>query len=183
MRLHENLQDIERINELVEGGFNDEKAASEVLAIRRTDLASGVSRVARALDYYDSRIERLEKIKEEASAAIRSTKTRISGIKAYVKSVMDEFNVRLLMGTDCSLKLVKNGGKQSMKLTVATSEKTLRHVLNPADIERHEIPQKYLKQSVVWELDTEAIRKDLEDGITTPLGTLKPRGESVRTSL
>lgn len=180
MRLHESLQEIERINQLVEGGFDDKQAVEEVLAIRRDSAVASLDRIVRAIDYYNSRIEQIEKFKNDATQAAKTIKNRVDAIKLYVKSVMKEFDTKILMGSDCSIKLVKNGGLLTMKLFVQTKEKTLRHVLDPKDIERHEIPQKYLRHSVIYELDTDAIRKDLQDGIPTNLATLEDRGESVR---
>lgn len=81
-------------------------------------------------------------------------------MKAALLSVMTEkLNQRKITTDFHTFTVCKNGGKQSMEIT-------------------GDVPDNYKR--VVYETDTEKIRKELEAGATLPFAHLEERGENLR---
>lgn len=103
-------------------------------------------------DAIDAEIKRLRKRKEAVDNSIDRMKARIK----EAMELMGKTEIKTDLHT---FKIQKNGGKQAMKITA-------------------DVPDEF--QRIVYETDTEKIRKTLESGEELPFAELLPRGTQLR---
>ena len=140
----------------------DEDINAEVLADTIEGLmgelevkAGGYIAVINQLDMEAKKAKELaEEFKRKADIRINS----IANMKNALKITMEQIGLDKIEADPFTIKLQKNGGKQPMLID-------------------GDVPNDYMK--VVYEVDREKIRKDLEDGKELKFAHLEERGKHV----
>lgn len=181
MKLLEAAQEIAKLNDLQEDGFDDRSAIDEVIQIRRADLALGVDRALKVVRYCRARIKELELLKEEVASAIIAAKDRKEAVREYVRYSMGGIPDEPFEGRTGRFAIRKNGGLIPISYTIQLDKKSLSNVLLETDVDF--IPPQYLQRFQCWILDTEAVRRDLAAGIELGFAKEETRGSYIKDSV
>ena len=127
------------------------------LEVKADNYGIVISEINAAVKKYAAEIERLTKKKEFMENNVKAMKDRL-------KSAMELMEVKdgTLQTEHYKFKICKNGGKQAL------------------NVDEEHVPDNYKR--VVYETDTDRIRKELEGGAELPFAKLKPRGTHLRIS-
>lgn len=139
----------------------DEQVITDTLSVIQSELevkAEGYAAVIKELD------AEVKKFDEEISRLILKKKVLENNskrIKDRIKNAMEMMDVPEIKTDKFKLKVTKNGGKAPLEIT-------------------GNVPDNFLK--VIYETDTDKIRKALEDGEKLDFAELRERGTHLRIS-
>lgn len=122
------------------------------LEVKADNYAAVIKEIEGSVDKFSKEIKRLTSAKE-------IMENHIKVMKARLLDAMQTMDVKEIKGEHFKLKIQNNGGKQGIEYT-------------------GDVPDSFKR--VVYEDDTEKIRKALEDGEELGFAHLKPRGQHIR---
>ena len=170
-----------------DGVFNEAELA-EVLGDLTHDLSSAVDRRILFLDHLGTRstakapgtgligrYEELYRTYREAAERAECLKERIRESTMLTMQTLPDYKFIGSMGKLA----VQANSSASLICDLKLGERSIRNLIEPDSPEFHLVPQKYLKEVTVYQLDTEALRADLAAGEEHPWARLE-RGSHLR---
>lgn len=137
-----------------EQAFSDTlEGLTAVINTKMDDYAVVMTHLKGRSDLIQAEIDRLKAMQQ----TIDNHEKRMKAALLYVMT--EKLNQRKITTDFHTFTICKNGGKQPMEIT-------------------EDVPDNYKR--VVYEIDTEKIRKELEAGATLPFAHLEERGEHLR---
>ena len=122
------------------------------LEIKADNYAAVITEINANIDKFDAEIKRL-------TAKKNAMKNSVQRMKDRLLEAMQLMDVKEIAGEHFKLKIQNNGGAQPVEIT-------------------GDVPDNY--QRIIYEPDTEKIRKALESGETLDFAELKERGQHLR---
>lgn len=156
-----------------EGQLND--TITKMFNETRLDLASAIDRRICFFDFAAGQLETLKKLSTEYAAAAKRIEYVIKKVSEGTIQIMDagpeEFSYQGNLG-----RVQAQNNAFALKLLIETKSKSFSHMLDERDTV---VPIKYQKQVMFSQLDTKAVKEDLEKGELLSWATLE-KGRHLR---
>lgn len=157
-----------------EGQLND--TITKMFNETRLDLASAIDRRICFFDFAAGQLETLKKLSTEYAAAAKRIEYVIKKVSEGTIQIMDagpeEFSYQGNLG-----RVQAQNNAFALKLLIETKSKSFSHLIR--DDEATDIPMKYVKDITFRQIDTKAVKEDLEKGELLSWATLE-KGRHLR---
>ena len=158
--LYDLLGKYKQVYELLTDEEVDPQTVEDTLEGLLGEIEIKASGYVKLLNRLDMELDACKKQKDLWTAGYNRRKRGIEKLKNYVVSTMITMDVDEINAEEATFKLAGNGGQQ------------------PLEIDEDNVPYNYMK--VIYEIDREKIRKDLESGKELSFARFLPRGKHLK---
>lgn len=144
----------------------------------RHDLVTSVNRRICFLDFLRSAVKNAEENKDawkQRCEQLKIVKERVDGLTIEAMKVL---GVREVAGDIGKLRMQNN--PEALHLEFETYKPHVNNVIDPEQIQRFDIADKYIKKFAAFQIDTAQVKADLQAGAALPWASLT-RGLQLRT--
>lgn len=132
----------------------------------RLDLSAAVDRRLCCLQLCSTSLEAAKGARDAWRERVKQLEFVEERIKGMTIEAIQITGMKEVKGETGRLCLQQN--PEALSLEFMTHEMTVNRVIDPNDLERWHIPEKYLKKVAAFQLDTKQIKEDVQAGETYP---------------
>lgn len=147
--------------EIAKDPETDEQTLIDTMEALTGEISAKAGGYVAVINTLQGRADTLKKESENLSNAAKVLENNIKRMKDRIKYTMEQMDVKTIESEFHTIKIVKNGGVEPLKIT-------------------GDVPDNYKK--VILENDNEKIRKDLKAGVKLEFAHLEERGTHLRIS-